>query len=231
MNNMDCTKQNIKSVKNMQDYIEKVFFSFYSLHKIFKDFHDELCNFQNNLNFRSMSEQLLDSYNRLILFLHDQIKGILSMKFSNENSKEIFIIKPVYNNKYSQDIELVYFSEDIIVTKPLGDMICMSLNKINDEIIFLRGNRRFTFVVFDDSTDSQISMNELKEHIEFCINMTKDIINWLHSDVKNIKISIKTLINTISEIINMTNSKKYIQKWMEILENIQKTLDDIDNIS
>jgi hypothetical protein len=224
---MDTNKQNIKSVKNINEYIEKIFFSFYSLYKIFMNFHVELCNFQNDLSFRSMSEQLLDSYNRLVLFLFEQIKGILSISFITDNTKEVLVIKPVYNTKYFQDIEITYFTEDTFATKPLGNMPCISLNKINDEIIFLRGNRKFTFITFDDN--SEITINEMYEHIEIYIKMIKDIINWLHTDIKSIKISIKTLINVVSEIKNMS-SKKDIASWIEIVENIKKTMDEIDNI-
>jgi hypothetical protein len=223
---MDSNKQNIKSVRNMQEYIEKVYYSFNSLFKIFKSFHDELYNLQNDINFRSMSQQLIESYNRHILFLYEQIKGVLSIMFINEQSKEIPVIKPVYNNKYSQDIELTYFSDDIIATKPLGNIICISLNKINDEIILLRGNRKFTFVILEDC--AEITKNEFREHIETYIKMSKEIINWLNSDTQNLKMSIKSLINMISELTNMTTAD-YIPEWIELLRNIKKTLEKINN--
>jgi hypothetical protein len=223
---MDSNKQNIKSVRNMQEYIEKVYYSFFSLFKIFRNFHDELCNLQNDINFRSMSQQLIESYNRHILFLYEQIKGVLSIMFINEHSQEIPVIKPVYNNKYSQELELTYFSDDIIATKPLGNVICISLNKINDEIILLRGNKRFTFIVLEDCTE--ITKNEFREHIETYIKMTKEIINWLNSDTQNLKMSIKSLINIISELTNMT-TVDYIPEWIELLRNIKKTLEKINN--
>jgi hypothetical protein len=224
---MDINKQNIKAIKNMHEYLEKIFISFYSLYKIFKNFHDELYNLQNELNFRSISEQFIDSYNKLILFLYEQIKSILTMLFIGENSREILIIKPVRDNKYSQDIELTYFTNDIIATKPLGNITSISISQINDEIIFLRGNRRFTFIILELNSD--ITNLELREHIDIYIKMIREIINWLYSDIKSIRISIKTLVNIISEIIKLS-PKKFIESWIEILESIKNTICDIDKI-
>jgi hypothetical protein len=226
-NIMSNNKQNIRSVRNMHEYLEKVFSSIYSLYKIFRNFHDELFNLQNDLSFRPMSEQLIDQYNRLILFLYEQIKGILSISFVDQNSQEILVIKPVYNTKYSQDLELTYFTDDIIATKPLGSVVCMSINQINDEYIFLRSNRRFTFVTFEEG--SEISINEFKDHVEVYIKMLKEIINWLHSDIQNVKFSIKTMVNIISEVTNM-ESRKYVSKWIEVVENLKKTVDEIEEI-
>lgn len=221
----DINKQNIRTVKNMSEYLEKIFASFYSLYKIFQNFHDELYNLQNELNFRSISEQFIDSYNKLILFLYEQIKGVLSTLFIGENSKEILIIKPVRDNKYSQDLELTYFTNDIIATKPLGNIISISISKINDEIIFLRGNRRFTFIIFE--LNSEISNVELREHIETYVKMIKEIINWIYTDIKSTRISIKTLINIICEIVQIS-PKKYTESWINILENIRETIKEID---
>ncbi len=223
----NTNKQNIKAVKNMHEYLEKIFASFYSLYKIFQNFHDELYNLQNELNFRSISEQFIDSYNKLILFLYEQIKGVLSILFIGNNSKEILIIKPVRDNKYSQDLELTYFTNDIIATKPLGNITSISISRINDEIIFLRGNRRFTFIVFE--LNCEISNLELREHLEIYIKMIKEIINWIYTDIKSIRISIKTLIDIICEIIQIS-PKKYAESWINILENIKDTINEIDKI-
>lgn len=225
--NLDMNRQNIKAIKNIHEYLEKLFSSFYSLYKIFKNFHDELYNLQNDLNFRPITDQFIDSYNKLILFLYEQIKSILTMLFIGENSKEILIIKPVRDNKYSQDIEVTYFVDDIITTKPLGNIISMSISQINDEIIFLRGNRRFTFIVLE--LNSEISNLELREHIEIYIKMIREIINWLYSDIKSIRISIKTLIDIISEIVKLS-PKNFTKFWIEILGNIKNTICEIDKI-
>jgi hypothetical protein len=227
---MDINKQNIKMVKNMHQYIEKIFASFYSLYKIFQNFHDELYNLQNELNYRQISEQYLESYNKLISFMYEQVKGILNMLFVGENSKEILIIKPVRDNKYSQELEITYFTNDIIATKPIGNITSMSIIEINDEIIFLRGNRKFTFLIFDIfKYDNNIKNCEFREHLESYIKMTKEIINWLYNDIKSTRISIKTMIDIISEIMKM-DSKKYIEKWIELLENIKETVSEIDKL-
>jgi hypothetical protein len=224
---MDISKQNIKSVKNTYEYIEKVYLSFYSLLKIFKNFLDELNNLENDLSFRSMSQQLIDSYNRLILFLHEQLKGILTATFINDNSQETVILKPVYNNNYTHNLELTYFTNDVIATKPLGIITRVSINQINDEILFLRGNRRYTFIILDEFIE--ININEFKDHIEKYIKMTKEIINWLSTDIKSIKFSIKTMVNVVDEITSISK-KKNISNWIEILEKIKNTIEEIDNI-
>jgi hypothetical protein len=225
--NIDINKQNIKAIKYMHEYLEKIFVSFYSLYKIFKNFNDELYILQNELDFHNISEQIIDSYNKLITFLYEQVKSILAMLFISENSKEILIIKPVRDNKYSQDIELTYFTNDIIATKPLGNITSMSINQINDEFIFLRGNRKFTFIIL--GINSEITNIELREHIEMYIQMIREIINWIYSDIKSIRISIKTLIEIISELSNLS-PKKYDELLIKILENIKKTIDKIDKI-
>jgi hypothetical protein len=222
---MDANKQNIKAVQNMHEYMEKIFVSFYSLYKIFQNFHDELYNLQNELNYRQITPQFLDSYNKLVLFLYEQIQSVLSTVFISENSKEILIIKPVRENKYSQDLELTYFTSDIIATKPLGNIVSISIIKINDEILFLRENRKYIFVVFD--LECEISNIDFREHLKDYIKMIKEVIGWLFNDIKSLRISIKTMVDIINEIIKM-GSSKYINLWIEILENIKKTIGEID---
>lgn len=222
---METTKDNIKAIQNMHEYMEKIYGSFYSLYEIFQNFHDELLSLHNELNFKSISPQIIDSYNRLILFLFERIKSILLMVFVGENSKEIAIIKPVRDNKYDQNLELTYFSNDMIVTKPLGSITAISVSQINDEIIFLRGNRMFTFSTFDLSIE--ISKDDFREHLDTYTKMTKQITNWFHSDIKSTKLFIKSLINIISELIR-SSSKKYTVQWIELLENIKETIDEIN---
>jgi hypothetical protein len=222
---MDYNRENIKGVKNIHEYIQRIFISMKTLYNISKKFHDELYSLQNDLNFRQISDQLIDTYNRYIKFFYDQIKSVLMSYFISEDSKEILIIKPVRDNKYCQDIEFTYFTNDILSIKTLGSVTTMSINKINDEIIYLRGNRKFTFILLDFET--KLTILELREHIEFYIKMIKEIIGWLYSDIKSIKLSIKILIDIICEITNNT-PKKYIKEWVELLEEIKNTTNEID---
>jgi hypothetical protein len=224
---METTKNNIKAIHNIHEYMKKIYESFFSLYNHFQNFHEELLSLQNELNFKSISPQMLDSYNKMILFLYERIKSILSMIFIGENAKEILILKPVRNNKYEQILELTYFTDDIITTKHLGNITTISINQINDEIIFLRGNMIFTFIIFDLST--QITKDDFMDHIDEYSKMTKQIINWIYSDIKSTKMFIKSLINIITELINLS-PKKYALHWIELLENIKETLDEINKI-
>ena len=63
---MSFTKQNIRAIQYMYQYLEKLHISFSSLRKIFLDFQDELYEIMNTLNFRPITEQFIDLYNRMI---------------------------------------------------------------------------------------------------------------------------------------------------------------------
>ena len=234
---VSITRQNIKSVEMMYEYIEKIFVSFQSLHDEFKRFRDELYSFQNDLNFRPVTPQLLVSYNRMVMFLYDRLRGILSSKFTNYDSTEIQIIKPVRNNKYQCDLEITYNTSDdydVIISKPLGSIVTISIDKINDEIIYLHSDNVFIFLLLEkcktNNNEYLLSNDDFRKHIEDCLDITKTIISWICSDIQNIKIIIKSLIDVVEELVKMSPSK-CINEWIDLLEKIKEQIASINEIN
>jgi len=226
MNNID--DQNIKSVKFMYKYLEKTLFSFLLLYDIFKKFCDTILNLQNELECCSRVDQFVDAYNKINLFIYKKIKDVLLMLFNKNRSGEMFIIKPISNNKYYHNLKFTYFIDNDILTKSLGNIISISINKTDNKFIFSRGNKNFTFILFN--LNLPMTRNKLKEQIEICLLTIKDIINWIYSDIKFIKISIKLLTNIIFDIMNMSNILKNSKSWIKILENIKKTIKQINDL-
>jgi len=220
INNMD--KCNIKYFETMNDYTEKIYISFQSLCDIFKSFRDELQNFLNDLNFRDITKQLIDTYNRLLLFLYDRVKGVLLMTFTNDDSMEILIIKQARNNKYYHNLEMTYLIENDVVTKPLGSITTANIEKNDACITLYRADTKFSFVTFDLSM--QITNDDMRKHINEYIDTTKEIIQWWNSDVKTMKLYIKTLAHVIEEHINRAKHfpKNELKLWISLVEKITK---------
>jgi len=217
---------NIKSIELMYDYLCKIHNSFQSIYNIITEFQKELNMLLNELNFRPISEQLIDSYNRMLLFMHDRIKGILSITLMTETMSEIQVIKPVKKDKCYHALEITYQTEECAVSKPLGDVANISINKFEDQIIFLRCQKVFPFIFFN--LQICITNQQFREHIEKYIMITKEIIGWLYSDLKSIKVSIKALINIILELINTSNAKEN-NKWIILLEKITENIKKINS--
>jgi predicted DNA-binding protein YlxM (UPF0122 family) len=232
---ISITRQNIKSVEMMYEYLEKIFVSFQSLHDEFKRFQDELYSFQNDLNFRPMSQQMFVSYNRMIIFLYDRVKGTLSSKFSSYDSTEIQIIKPVRNKKYYCDLEITYNTSDdydVIVSKPLGTVATVSIDKINDEVMFLHADNVFVFLLFSDYKNDDgsfaLTNEDFRKHISDCNDLVKEVISWLYSDMHSIKVVIRSLIDVIEELVKMSPSKCAIE-WVQLVKQIQEQITKINN--
>lgn len=230
------TRQNINSIDMVYEYLEKIFVSFQSLYDEFKRFQDELYSFQNDLNFRPVTEQLFVTYNRLIIFLYDRVRGILSSTFTTYDSNEIQIIKPVKNKKFYYNLEITYntsYDFDTIVTRPLGSIGTASINKINDEIIFLHTDNIFVFLLFSNfkhDGEFLLSNEEFRNHITKCCDLTKTIMGWIYSDIQNIKLMIRSLIDIVEELVKMSPSK-CISEWIELLEKIKMQIATINKIN
>lgn len=233
---ISISRQNMTSVEMMYEYLEKIFVSFQSLHDEFKRFQDELYIFQNDLNFRSITPQLFVSYNRMILFLYEKIKSVLTAKFTNYDSTEIQIVKPVRNKKYFYDIEITYNTSDcysVIVSKPLGSIPAISIDKINDEIIFLLADNVFIFLLFSnykDNSEPPLSNEDFRKHINECIDSVKTVLSWLYSYIHSIRLIVRSLIDVIEELVKMSPSK-CTKEWIELVEQIKEQISAMNKIN
>jgi len=222
----DEYKQNIAVIKNMSEYLRRASISFRTIHATFTQFIDDLYELLTTLNFRQITPQLLDSYNKLIMFLYDRIKGILSTTFIDGDSKDILIIKPVRSKSLYHELEITYFTDDLVITKPIGSVSTVSIQRINDEIALLYTDKIFTFVMFD--IGDRLTIEYLREHVTTMIATVKDIVQWINADVKSMASHGRSLVTIIEQLASVGKTKvreKYAKDWIEIVVTLKEWLE------
>lgn len=220
--NKDAEIHNIKSISRMNSFIKRLIFSFSSLYKTFLSMHEELLKIKNDLNFRSVDKQMIDSYNKMILFMYEQVSEILSQTISGQRCTETLIVKPVNEdrNQYSHKLELVYFLENMsCVTKQLGIITNVSIGKIEDHITLLRGETTHEFILID--IDSEISVSEFRSYLEIYDLKIKDLIGWFYNDIDYVKIAFRSLLDIFSDAMKLSSSSSEQKKWKVLIKRIK----------
>ncbi len=229
MNNINIEIHNIKSISRMNSFIKRLIFSFSSLHKIFVNMNDELLKIENQLNFKSVDAQLIDSYNKMLIFMYDQVLNVLTQTISGQKCIETLVIKPVNidRHKYNQNLELTYYlSQLVCITKPLGTITNVSINKINDHINILRSENTYNFVLID--TNAIIAENDFRDYLITYENKTKEMIGWFYSDMEYVKTIFRSLLDIILDAIKLSKCEYQQKKWIILMKKIKMTVNTIN---
>jgi hypothetical protein len=219
---------NIKSILRMNSYLKRVFNSYRSLYTTFVTVRDEIYTLQNELNLRSVDAQLLESYNKMITFMENEVNGVLDQTILGPQCSETTVIQPVNTelHQYSHKLEITYFLPNMIsTTKPLGSISNMSLIKINEHVKILRSDLLYDFVYIDSAV--QISVNDFRDHLNSCLNDVKQLLAWFYNDIDFTKIAFKGLLDVMASAIKMSNCKGDQKKWLHLLKKIKVTVDTV----
>lgn len=227
---MEITENlNIKAILRMNGYLRRLFHSYSLIYNTFTFIIDDLIKLQNELNFKSPDGQLIESYNKSVTFLYDQLSGILSEKISDGKFLETFVIKPVNFDKgqFTHKLEVSYFlCGNVCLEKPIGTVSNVSINMINDHVKLYRSNDTFDFVFIDNSLI--ITADYFRDHVNKCIVLIKNLISWFYNDIDFTKMAFRSLLNIMSEAVKSSNDDK---KWVELYTEVKTSADDIFKIT
>jgi hypothetical protein len=218
----DAELHNIKSISRMNSFIKRLIFSFSSIHKTFVSMHDELLKINNDLNFRRVDPQIIDSYNKMIIFMFDQVTGILSQTISGQKCSETLIIKPVNidRDQYNHRLELTYFLPNMsCLTKPLGTITNVSAIKVNDHYKILRGESLYEFVLID--IDDIIPVDSFREHLVTYETKIKELIAWFYTDMDYVKLAFRALLDIVSDSIKLSKCSHQQKRWKILVKKIK----------
>lgn len=215
--------QNIKSVLRMNDYLRRLFYSYNSICEILGSFLEQLYCIYNDLNFHSVDPEIIESYNKSLLFMYESIAGVLTDTISGVDYIETPIIKPVENTYRTHKVNLTYFVNDMSsLSRFLGSVSNVKILCANDQINLDRADATYVFVKMNLNVD--ITVNDFRYHLDLYINQTKRMIGFFYKDVEYVKNAIRTLLNIISETITVDTSKKYIKKWIHVVEEVGNSI-------
>lgn len=219
---------NIKSIFRMNGYLKRLFNSYCSIYTTFVSTQDDLLSLQNELNLRLVDEQLIESYNKMVTFVSDQIENILYQTISGPQFSETFIIHPVDadKNQYVHKLEIIYFLPNgLSITKPLGNVSNVSIVKINDHVKILRSTQLYDFVYIESS--AIMSIEDFRDHLDKCMKNIKELMSWFYNDIDFTKMAFRALLNVMSDAIKMSHCKYEQKKWIKLLCEIKTNIDDV----
>lgn len=215
--------QNIKSVLRMNDYLKRLFYSYNSICEILSEFLEQIYCIYNDLNFQSVDPEIIESYNKAILFMYESIAGVLTDSISGIDYIETQLIKPVESNYKTHKINLTYFIDDSSsLSRFLGTVSNVSITLINDQLTLDRAETSYIFTKMN--LNNTILVNDFRYHLDTYTYQTKRLIGFFYKDVEYVKNAIRTLLTIISETITIQTSKKYIKKWTCVVEEVGNSI-------
>lgn len=218
----DAELHNIKSISRMNSFIKRLIYSFSSLYKTFVSMHNELLKINNDLNFRRVDPQMIDIYNKMIIFMYDQVSGILSQTISGQKCSETLVIKPVNvdREQYSHKLELTYFLPNMsCITKPLGTITNVSVTKVNDHIKIIRGETEYEFVLID--IDDTLTVDCFRDHLTTYETKIKELIGWFYTDMGYVKIAFRSLLDIVTDSIKLSKCRHQQKRWKILIKRIK----------
>jgi hypothetical protein len=220
--------QNMKSLSIMNDFIKSVFFSYFSIYKVLLSLYDELLKIQNDSIFQIVDNILIESCNKSISYMYDNITSILSQTIHWQGSGDTLIIKPVNidKNLYSHKLELTYFlSFDSYITKSLGDITNISIIKLNDRITLSRSIDTYQFNIIDLTT--VINSEDFRTHIQNYLNIIKNLLGLFYNDIKYSKILLRSLLDIMTDTLKIKLSSEHTLKWKKLILKFKYNIDFI----
>lgn len=215
--------QNIKIVLRMNDYLKRMFYSFNSICETLISFLEQIYCIYNELNFQCVNPEIIESYNKAIIFMYESISGTLTDTISSIDQVETQLIKPVEREYTTHKINLTYFVDDSSsLSRYLGSVSNVTSTLINDQctidragILYVYSKMKFTNV---------ISVNDFRYQLDLYINQTKTLIGFFYKDVEYIKNAIKILLSVISETVTLQTSKMYVEQWKLVVTEIAQSI-------
>jgi hypothetical protein len=215
--------QNMKSVLRINDYLKRLFFSYNSICESLTAFIEQLYEIYNDLNFQSVDPEILESYNKLIIFLYETILGVLSDTIAGIDCIETPVIKQVEPTYLVHKIYFNYFIDDSnSMSRYLGSVSNVSICNINDQITLIRSDTPYIYVKIASNTC--VNVNDFRHHLDTYIFQTKRLIGFFYKDIEYIKNAIRMLLTIISETISIQISKKYMKKWKHVVEEVGNSI-------
>ena len=216
----DIDIQNIRSVLRMTEYLKRLFYSYNSICETLSEFLEQQYYVYNELNFQSANSEVIETYNKSIIFMNESIKGILTDSLSGTDYVDTQIIKPVEKDYYTHNINLTYFINDSsTLSRFLGMVSNVSITEINNQIILERSNEQYVFSKFKFCEN--ILIDDFRYHLDAYIHQTKKLIGFFYKDVEYVKNAVRTLLMIISETVSSGISKKHIKNWECVIEEIK----------
>ena len=220
---------NIKSIFRMNGYLNRLFYSYLSVYKTLVIVQNDILKLQNDLNFKSPDAQLIESYNKTLTFMSDQIEGVLAEKVSDTKCSETFVIKPVNvdKNQYVHKLEITYFLTDLIcITKPIGEVSNVSVIKVNDHIKILRAKTDpYDFVLIDSSV--KITTEYFRDHLDKYFVLIKELLQWFYNDIDYTKLAFRALIDIMANATKLSENCSEKKKWIILYEKVKSNTDEI----
>lgn len=229
MDDENAEIHNIKSISRINSFLKRLLHSFFTIYKVFSSMTDQLYELENDLNFRQVDFQLIDVYNKILMFTYNQISEVLEYKVITHGNNETTIIKPVNVDKCSYDhkLELTYFMKgNICLTKHIGSISNVSISKINNFITLLRSRGTYHFMTLD--TDSDISTNDFRTILNENQTKSKELMGLFYNDIETIKRSFGSLLDVLSDAVMLTECKHEQKKWKLLFEKIKSSVDMIN---
>jgi hypothetical protein len=215
--------QNMKSVLRMNDYLKRLFYSYNSICESLTSFIEQLYGIYNDLNFQSVDPEIIESYNKLILFLYETILGVLSDTIAGLDYIETPVVKQAEPSYQSHKIIFNYFIDDSnSMSRYLGSVSNISISNINDQITLIRSDASYIYIKMPSNVS--INVNDFRHHLDTYIFQTKRLIGFFYKDIEYIKNAIRMLLTIISETISIQTSTKYIKKWTNVVEEVGNSI-------
>jgi hypothetical protein len=222
-------KENIKIINNTCQYVNSVFTSYTDLHKIMSTTQEELTCFSNDLNFRPVSAQIIESYNVIICHMFDRINSTFEHTVYDRHV-EIQIIKPVNvaSKRYTSPIELEYFIKNgDSKTLFVGNFSHANVTKIDTEITLYRTSKTYSFTLLDLVSDISMTTAQLREKIDLNLGDIKSLVAMFYSDMEHTKASIGVILELITDLIRQSISC-YYKQWQILLQKIDNIISEMN---
>lgn len=233
----DADNENLKTISIMDDYLRQLFYLFTTLYKASDAMITDLYALLNALNFKTVDTQFIDEYNKILLFMYENTKNLLSSTITLSNGGNLALInEPNDETKtYAHKITLILIQQNNnYITHFLGNITNISISLINDQITFQRGSTKYVFVTFDNSV--VMTNDDFRAHLDNYVLMVKEMMGSYYNDISFIKNTYKTFLKIVKDLFNesikLSACKKKcndLSKWESTLLQLKCSLYTIDN--
>lgn len=231
-------KENRHAICTAEFFLKALVTSICNLFHLIDEMIPELYHLENELNFRNVDKQYIEEYNKLIMYMYENINNILSRKIAAVSGMDTLIINQPNDSErvYDHRLELVtILPGPQYVTNYLGSISNMSISKINDQITFQRAGFKYVFLIFPLSTE--MTNAQFREYLDASLQKIREIEGLLYNDVISLKKTFKTFMRIVMQTIknsmneHLKDSKcgcnkmeKKINKWRRMIEQTKCTL-------
>ena len=220
---VNIDEENKKSITKSEGYVMSAFNIMSGIMDSIVEFENDVRSLYNDLNLRQVDRNFLERYNKCVLFFYNNILGSLNSPIIIGADDTIYPVKPVNESEeiYKHELQVGYvLPGPQFINKPLGEITNVSVTKVNDHVILLRGKYKYTFVIID--TEEEISTDSFRDHIVKYMDDLKELRGWTSNDLDFIKKSYTLLANIVSDIEVRTREIKF-RKNVYLSKNHKKS--------